>query len=179
MTKAYVQKFIFLSFCAMKRDLREIIVRVFERGERQAEIARRFEPDGISHQFISYTIKRWRETDSTEDRPRCGGPRTARTPQLIQKIRQRFRRNRRRSSRKLAEDLHASRRTVQRIIKDDLGLKPYKRQKVHGISAVQKGERMIRCKRLNRRFTNRRVKSIAFSDEKIFVVEEKLNKQND
>lgn len=163
----------------MKRDLREIIVRAFERGERQADIFRRFEPDGISQQYISYTIKRWRETGSIEDRPRLGGPRTARTPQLIQKIRQRFRRKRRRSARKLAENLQTSRSTIQRVIKNDLGFKPYKRQKVHGLSAAQKRERLIRCKRLIRRFTNRRVKSIVFSDEKIFTVEEKLNKQND
>ena len=96
----------------MKRDLREIIVRAFERGERQADIFRRFEPDGISQQYISYTIKRWRETGSIEDRPRLGGPRTARTPQLIQKIRQRFRRKRRRSARKLAENLQTSRSTI-------------------------------------------------------------------
>lgn len=166
-------------FYAMKRDLREIIVRAFERGERQADIFRRFEPDGISQQYISYTIKRWRETGSIEDRPRLGGPRTARTPQLIQKIRQRFRRKRRRSARKLAENLQTSRSTIQRVIKNDLGFKPYKRQKVHGLSAAQKRERLIRCKRLIRRFTNRRVKSIVFSDEKIFTVEEKLNKQND
>jgi inhibitor of nuclear factor kappa-B kinase subunit alpha len=166
-------------FYAMKRDLREIIVRAFERGERQADIFRRFEPDGISQQYISYTIKRWRETGSVEDRPHSGGPRTARTPQLIRKIRQRICKNRRRSARKLAAKLHTSRRTIQRLLKDDLGLKPYKRQKVHGLSIAQKEKRLLRCKRLLRRFPKSRAKSIVFSDEKIFTVEEKLNSQND
>lgn len=161
------------------RDLRQIIVRAFQRGERQADIFQRFEPDGISRQYISYTIKRWRETGTTDDRPRCGGPRTARTPQLVHKVRERFRRKRRRSVRKLAEKLGKPLRTIQRIVKEDVGLKPYKLQKVHGLSAAQKEKRLVRCKRLLRRSEKNRVNSIVFSDEKIFTVEEKLNKQND
>jgi inhibitor of nuclear factor kappa-B kinase subunit alpha len=61
----------------------------------------------------------------------------------------------------------------------DLGLKAYKRRKVHGLSAAQKKQRLIRCNRLLRRCASYRVKSIVFSDEKLFTVEEKLNKQND
>ncbi len=160
-------------------DLRQIIVRAFQRGERQADIFRRFKPDGVSRQFISMTIKRWRETASTADRPRSGAPRSARTSKLVQRVRQRIRRNRRRSSRKLAAALDTSRSTVRRLLKNDLRVKALKRQKAHGLSAAQKKERLVRCKRLLRRFTTDRVKSLIFSDEKIFAVEEQLNKQND
>ena len=160
-------------------DLRQIIVRAFQRGERQADIFRRFKPDGVSRQFISKTIKRWRETGTTADRPRSGAPRTARTPPIVHKVRERLRRNRRRSVRKLAKKLGTPRSTVRRIVMDDIGLKPYKRQKVHGISAAQKEKRLIRCKRLLRRSATNGANSIVFSDEKIFTVEEKLNKQND
>jgi inhibitor of nuclear factor kappa-B kinase subunit alpha len=160
-------------------DLRQIIVRAFQRGERKVDIVRRFKPDGISRQYISYTIKRWQETGSAADRPRCGRPRTARTPPLVHKVRERFRRNRRRSVRKLAKKLDTPRTTVRRIVRDDIGLKPYKRQKVHGLSTAQKDKRLVRCKRLLRWSGNNRVNSIVFSDEKIFTVEEKLNKQND
>ncbi len=168
-----------LCFSVTMYDLRQIIVRTFQRGERQADIFRRFNPDGVSRQFISKTIKRWRETGTTDDRPRSGRPRSARTAQLVHKVRERFRRNRRRSVRKLAEKLDTPRTTVRRIVKDDIGLKPYKHQKVHGLSTAQKDKRLVRCKRLLRRSGNNRVNSIVFSDEKIFTVEEKLNKQND
>jgi inhibitor of nuclear factor kappa-B kinase subunit alpha len=79
----------------------------------------------------------------------------------------------------LAKNLGTPLITVQRIIRDDEGLKPYKRQKVHGLSTVQKDKRLVRCKSLLRRSGTNRVNSIVFSDEKIFTVEEKLNKQND
>src|SRR5271170_5434138 len=163
----------------MMSDKRGLIVRACQRGERQVDIFRRFKDDGVSKQLISKTIKRWRETSSIADRPRSGRPRTARTRNLVQRVRHRIRRNPRRSQRKLAPALDTSRSTVQRILKVDLGLKAYKRRKVHGLSTAQQGERRIRCKRLLRRFASDRVNSIVFSEEKLFVVEEKLNKQND
>ncbi len=95
-------------------------MRAFQRGERQAEIFRRLNSDGVSRQLILKSIKRWRETGSIADRSRSGRPRTARTPQLVQRVRQRIRRNRRRSARKLAAALNTSRSTVQRVLKDDL-----------------------------------------------------------
>lgn len=160
-------------------DLRGLIVSAFERGERQVDIFRRFKDDGVSRQFISYTIKRWREIGSIADRSRSGRPRTARIPNAVRKVRDRIRRNRRRSQRKLATALGTSRSTIRRILGSDLGCKPYKRRKVHGLSAAQKKQRRIRCNRLLRRCASYRVNSIVFSDEKIFTVEEKLNNQND
>lgn len=160
-------------------ELRNIIVRAFQRGELQADICRRLKKDGVSHQFVSYTIKRWRETGLIADRPRCGGPRTARTPELIQKIRRKVRRNRRCSGRKLAKQFNMSLSTVQRVLKKDVGFKAYKRRKRHGLTVAQKRKRLDRCKELLRRFTDDSAKSIVFSDEKIFTTEEQFNVQND
>jgi transposase len=163
----------------MLKNLRGLIVSAFERGERQVDIVRRFKDDGVSRQFVSYTIKRWRETRSIADRPRSGRPRTARIRNAVRKIGMRIRRNRRRSHRKLAAALGTSRSTIRRILEFDLGLKAYKRRKVHGLSIAQKKQRRIRCNRLLRRCASYRMNSIVFSDEKLFTVEEKLNKQND
>ena len=44
----------------MLKNLRGIIVSAFQRGERQVDIVRRFKNDGLSKQFVSYTIKRFR-----------------------------------------------------------------------------------------------------------------------
>src|SRR5690348_2744990 len=107
----------------MLKNLRGLIVSAFERGERQPDILRRFQNDGVSRQFISYTIKRWRETGSIADKPRSGRPRTASTRNTVRKIRFRIRRNPRRSQRKLAAALGTSHSTVRRIIRNDLGLK--------------------------------------------------------
>ena len=45
----------------MVSDLRRLIVRAIQRGERQADIFWRLKGDGVSRQLILSTIKRWRE----------------------------------------------------------------------------------------------------------------------
>ena len=95
-------------------------------------------------------------------------------------MRARIRRNRRRSQRKLASQMGVSRSSIQTIIKEDLGLTPYKRvRKVHGLSTQQRRtSRLEISKALLQRYDFGDVKRIAFSDEKLFVIEEHLNAQN-
>jgi transposase len=163
----------------MSNDLRRLIVRAFKRGERQADIFHRLKSDGVSRPFISLTIKRWRETGSIADRPRTGRPRTVRTPERIKAVKARIRRNPRRSSRRLASQMGVSERSIRRILKEDLGLTPYKRRKVHGLSMQQRRARLERSNALLQRYDFGDVERIVFSDEKLFVVEEHLNAQND
>src|SRR5690348_3285259 len=163
----------------MMKDLCQSIAREFERAERQADTFWRLKKDGVSRPFISLTIKRWRETGSIADRPRTGRPRTARTPERIKAVRARIRRNPRRSQRRLASHMGVSRRSIQRILKEDLGLTPYKRRKVHGLSTQQRRTRLERSKALLQRYDEFDVQRIVFSDEKLFVIEEHLNAQND
>lgn len=163
----------------MMSDLRRLIVRAFQRGERQADIFWRLKRDGISRQLISSTIKRWRETGSIADRPRTGRPRTARTPTRIKAVGARIRRNPRRSQRKVASQMKESRSSIQRILKQDLGLTPFKRRKVHGLTMQQRKTRLERSKTLLQRYDFCNGERIVFSDEKLFVIEEHLNAQND
>src|SRR5690349_21453386 len=149
----------------MMNDLRRLIVRAFERGERQADIFERLKSDGVSRQLISLTIKRWRDAGSIADRPRIGRPRTVRTPERIKAVRARIRRIPRRSQRKLASQMGASRSSIQRIIKDDLGLTPYKRRRVHGLSTQQRRTGLERSKASLQRYDFCDVKRIVFSDE--------------
>jgi inhibitor of nuclear factor kappa-B kinase subunit alpha len=72
-----------------------------------------------------------------------------------------------------------SRRSIQRILKEDLGLTPYKRRKVHGLSTQQRRTRLERSKALLQRYDEFDVQRIVFSDEKLFVIEEHRNAQND
>ena len=160
-------------------DLRRFIVRAFERGDRQVDSSWHLKSYGVSRPFISLTIKRWRETGSIADRPRTGRPRNVRTPQRIKAVRARIRRNPRRSQRKMASQMGVSRSSIQRILKEDLGLTPYKRRKVHGLSTQQRRTRLERSKALLQRYDEFDVQRIVFSDEKLFVIEEHRNAQND
>src|SRR5690242_14093794 len=130
----------------MMNDLRRFIVRAFERGERQADTSWRQKSYGVSGQLISSAIKRWREIGSIADKPRTGRSRTVRTPQRIKAVRVRIRRNPRRSQRKQASQTGVSQTSIRRILKEALGLTPFKRPKVHGLLTQQRRARLERSK---------------------------------
>ncbi|CAF0781661.1 unnamed protein product [Didymodactylos carnosus] len=78
-----------------------------------------------------------------------------------------------------ATGLGTVRRSMRRILEINLGLKAYKKRKLHRLSLKQMDARHRRSKSLLKRHDDESVKKIIFSDEKLFVVEAKLNAQND
>ena len=160
-------------------EKRSIVKFYHEQNYRPAQILELLKNTGINRKFIYRTIKRLNETGSIDDRKRSGRRRSVRTPRRIKAVKERMRRNPRRSQRKLASQMCASRSTIQRIIKQDLGLTPFKRRKVHGLTKQQCRTRLERSKALLQRYDFGDVERIVFSDEKMFVIEEHLNAQND
>lgn len=150
-----------------------------DKGFQPSEIIKQLNLLSIGRSLVYRTVKRLRETGSTKDRPRSGRPRSARTPALKKKVYQRIYKNPRRSARKLARQLNTSRSTIRRIIDEDLGLHPYKKRKVPGLTAAKKKKRLDRSKALFERFPSQNLENLVFSDEKLFNVEESLNSQND
>ena len=68
---------------------------------------------------------------------------------------------------------------MRRLIRNDLGMKAYKIQKHQLLTTQTKQKRLLRSKAMLLRFTGGLHKQIVFSDEKLFTVEQSLNKQND
>ena len=68
----------------------------------------------------------WRSSRNTLDRPGRGRKRSVRSPQLLKDTRQKLRRNSRRSCKILATVAAVSKSTVHQILRDDLGVKPFK-----------------------------------------------------
>lgn len=128
---------------------------------------------------LKIVIKRYNETGTVNDRPRSGRPKSATTKSTVKKVKKRINRNPRRSATQMAKDMEISRGSMSSILKNDLGLKPYKRQKVHELTAKQKKVRLDRSKLLLRRAARGDFPNIVFSDEKNFPLEQYLNKQND
>ena len=62
---------------------------------------------------------------------------TVTTPAMIRKVQKRIERNPRRSGRKMARELNISQRSMQRMLKDELGLKPLKFQKAQDLNDKQ------------------------------------------
>eukprot|EP01133_Synstelium_polycarpum_P024887 gene24887-29866_t len=60
---------------------------------------------GFKQRTIYSIVKRLKETGGTADRPRSGRPTTATTPENVNKIRSRIRRNFERSMRKMAKKI--------------------------------------------------------------------------
>ena len=108
-----------------------------------------------------------------------GGPRFARTKGNIQKVKHRLRRKKRVSARKLSMEFGISERTVRRIMKNDLGLRPYKKV----IEPLLLNDQKIKRKRVaNWVRTNFRKEDTMrnlFSDEKFFDIDGVYNSQND
>ena len=72
------------------------------------------------------TILRFQELGTMEDRDRSGRPRSAHTPAKIKALRERIRRNPKRSLRKTAKDMNISHESVRTIVEQDLKMSPYK-----------------------------------------------------
>ena len=68
-------------------------------------------------------------------------PRIARTSENIRKVKNRWRRKGRVSARKLSMELDISERSIRRILKNDIGLRPYKRIVEPALSDDQKIKR--------------------------------------
>jgi hypothetical protein len=96
---------------------------------------------------------------SPPDRSRIVG-----TKETIQKVKNRLRRKKRVSTRKLSMELDISDGTVRRILKNDLGLRSYRKQFANSV-------------RTN--FRKQETLKILFSDEKYFYIDGVCNSQKD
>jgi len=169
----------FLLFVRKKMERRIIVKNLWQKGWRKSEIVNHLGKSRSTDEFVRRWLKRLAEDPSITDRSRSGRPRSVRTPQLIKRIKKRFARNPKRSIRNEAKLLKMNRESVRLVVRDDLGLHPYKLRKCGKLSDLQKSKRVERCRLLRRRFSEKSVKKIVFSDEKIFLIEQKLNAQND
>ena len=160
---------------AMK-EYRDVVIKLFARGERSGDIFRRLKSYGVKRNFVYTTIRRYRETGSVKDRARSGRPRSSRTPAAIKVVRERIRRKLNRSIRKTAADLDVSIGTAHTIMTKALGYKPYKKCNVHGVTEATSKKRLERAKLILSRHAGQ---EFVFSDEKLFVLQQPHNVQND
>lgn len=155
---------------------RVAILELFCQGKRQCEIVRLL---GVRKDVVSKAIKRYKELGHDGRRPGSGRKRTVNTSANRKIIKKRVQRNPRVSMRKIARETGISDRSVRRMAKKELNLKPYKLQKVQLLTDENKHIRLQRCRQLIRRAAAQRWERILFTDEKLFTVEQAHNHQND
>ena len=155
----------------MERD-RCAVFGLFQARYKSKEISKMLKMPRGRRMFVVRAIKRYLETGNVEDRARSGRPCTVVTPKVRKTVREQIRRNPRRSMRKMASVIEISRRSVQRIVRDHLGMKSFKRKKVHFLTDKIKGKRLVKSKDLLKRHAIHGMNNILFSDEKLFTIEE-------
>ena len=161
------------------KALRALVVRLDAQGKTQPQITAALKPFKMNRVFVWKTLKRYRETGKIEDRPRSGRPRSKRTPAVIKAVREKIRRNPVRRQSDLAKSYGMCRRSMQSLLQDDLKVRSYRIRRVHLLSAASKKKRLDRCRHFLQRLNSGTMPNSIFSDEKMFVVEAKYNRQND
>ena len=130
------------------KDLRGGIICLYEQGKTGYEIAKEMK---LGSKTVYRIIKCYQETGSYNDKPRCGRPRTARTPANKRKIKCRIQRdnsNRKNSIRKMAKAVGISIGSTHTILHEDIGASAWKMKEAHGLTEKAKEKRRIRCPRL-------------------------------
>lgn len=158
---------------------RVAVIALHKVGKSASEIFQTLKRLKISRMFVHRTIQRFTETGSVKDRPRDGRPRTVRTPAAQKAVAARIRRNPVRKQSVMARELNISKRSMSRLLSEDLGLKAYRRSTGHYLDARLKKQRVLKCRRLLQRYAHNGHRRILFTDEKIFTIEESFNRQND
>lgn len=133
---------------------------------------------------LDHIIKKVDDHGTADRLPGSGRPRSARTPENIAMVEplvlsQEGAAGSHESPREIAAHTNISRSSVQRIVKEDLQLQVFKRQKVQQLTDDNKEKRVACCQKLLDRFPNHTVRRIWFTDEKTFSLRSPINSQND
>ena len=99
---------------------RDSVIVLYLAGKPQVAIVRALQHLNVLVTVILAVLQRVQKMDK----------KTLRTPEIIRKVKARFDRNPRLSGRKITRELTISQERVQQILKNELGLKPLKIQKV-------------------------------------------------
>lgn len=149
------------------------MIELFKKGKSGGEIAKLLR---IARSTVFNIIKRYKESGTAADRPRSGRPATAMTPENVNNLRCRIRRNPGKSMRKLAKELKINRESVRKMVRSSLKLRSYKLGKGHYLDERMKLLRLENSKRL---LKMKSFRLILFTDEKLFTIQRAYNSQND
>ncbi|CAF1539176.1 unnamed protein product, partial [Didymodactylos carnosus] len=160
------------------QDLQKVVFSKYEKGDGPTKIFR-----DLNGGLSLATIKRWckmiRDTGTIQLSYPPGRSRVVHTSAAIQKVKSRLRRKKNVSVRKLSRELNISRRTVGRILKNDLKCHPYKKIIEPKLTDSHKAERKKFANWVRNNFQKEQIMKILFLDEKIFDINGVYNSQND
>ena len=154
-------------------EMREHIIELHKQGLSYGQIAKALEVLKFSKNKSYLTVKCFKETGSLEDHPR-----RVHTTAWAKAVREKIRRSKQRSMRKIAMESGMSTTTMIWLVKDDLGRHAYHIQKMHLLSEATKAKRLERSRKLLELLMSHTPKSVVWSDEKLCNVEAAFNSKN-
>lgn len=160
----------------MKRNL---VIGLHLEGKSNVEIRRQLPNAKLTELFVIRTIKRFKQTGSITKRYGGGRRCTATGRRNVEIVRKRLARNSERSATQMATEMNISDRSVRRILKNKLDVKPFKRFRSQDLNALQRDKRFKRSKELLVMRRRGELPNLVFSDEKTFCIEQFKNRQND
>ena len=98
---------------------------------------------------------------------------------MIKNTREKLRRNSRRSCRKLAAAAGVGKSTRLQLLKEDLGVKPFKMLHRQEISDRRVAMRAEKCRKLLQDIAEGTLPNLVFTDEKKFNIQQAVNQKND
>ncbi|KAK2578444.1 hypothetical protein KPH14_001061 [Odynerus spinipes] len=138
-------------------DERITVAELHKFGMKTADIVR---TTGFKQRTVYKIVKCLKETGGTMDRPRSGRPITVTTPENINKVRWRIRRNSEVSMRRMAKNLGINRESVRNIVEKKLKLRSYKIARVHFLNEAMKAKRLEKSRSMGRLVASRRMPKI-------------------
>jgi hypothetical protein len=112
----------------------------------------RYQPNDISKSGLLSFVKRTIKRGTVQDLPRSGRPRSKRTKSNIRKTRQRHLNRQNPGQRATADKLNTSKSSIQRILKEDLKLKPYHRTRTSRITKTHAESRLYSAELLLKKY---------------------------
>ena len=125
------------------KEKRSQIVALKTAGARTNAIVKQL---NVCRKTVYNVWKQFQDTGTFSSKPIPGRKRSIRTKNVISAVKKKMIRNPQRSVRKIAKEAGISRSSMQRIVKEDLQLRPYKKQSRQLISEPSKQKRLDRGK---------------------------------
>ena len=163
-------------------DRRAAVVESLRAGHKAKDIIEWFKYPKTMVYDLAKAYDSSKEKDFFTPERKCHKKRTdtIKTPEFVQGVAEVVKEDPTKSMGKIAAEVGASRRTVERVVKDDLNLKCYVLAQRHLLTEDQKERRMLRAAALINDLKHVSTGMLRFfSDEKNFVQDLKNNRPND
>ena len=159
-------------------EVRGRAIGLIESGMQQKKVAKAV---GVSLRTLEYWWANYKKTGSVSKKKRTGRPKILGRIEkiVISKSVGKKRQSCRKLSKRLqAKNLQGSKDTINRFLRNDLGLKPFHRRKIPKLTEKHVKDRLAFCKKV-KNWTIDQWKQVVFSDESPFELYHPPNSKND